>query len=222
MALATRTAFTAAALLLAACGSDAPRQTYYEREIEPILLQSCSGNTGGCHVVDDADPFGFAAGNFDVTSFENVQKRSDLLRRFGAYEVPLLLVKAVGSSGELGVTYNDEFHPLEVQHVGGSVLRVGSDAYLTLLEWTNNGATENGLPPLAPAETGQGSCSTFVPGAFDETTIVAGLCRSCREARGRWPTLEELPAFYQIANATRPDGAPPVVSRTLRGAGRFT
>src|SRR5690606_11984786 len=106
-------------------------------------------------------------------SFANVQKRSDLLRRFGAYEVPLLLAKAVGNSGELGVTYNEEFHPLEVQHVGGSVLRVGSDAYLTLLEWTNNGATENGLPPITPAEAGQGSCSAAVPAGFDETAILA-------------------------------------------------
>lgn len=161
------------AIGLAACGSDAPRQSYYEREIEPILINSCSGNTAGCHVVDDEDPFGFAAGNFDVTSFANVQKRRDLLQRFGAYEVPLLLVKAVGNSGELGVTYNDEFHPLEVQHVGGNIFQVGSDSYLTLLEWTNNGATENGLPPLDPAESGEGDCSSFVPDEFDETAIVA-------------------------------------------------
>ncbi len=160
-------------LALAACGSDAPRQTYYERQIEPILVRSCSGNTGGCHIVDNGDPFGFAAGNFDVTSFSNVQKRRDLLQRFGAYEVPLLLVKAVGNSGELGVTYNDGFHPLEVQHVGGNILKVGSDAYLTLLDWTNNGATENGLPPLDPREQGEGECSAFVPAEFNEAAIVA-------------------------------------------------
>lgn len=161
------------ALVLGACGSDAPRETYYEREIEPILVASCSGNTGGCHIVDESDSFGFAAGNFDVTSFENVQKRRDLLQRFGAYEVPLLLVKAVGNSGELGVTYGGEFEPLEVNHVGGSIFRVGSDSYLTLLQWTNNGATENGLPPLAPPETGDGDCTSFVPASFDESAIVA-------------------------------------------------
>lgn len=162
-----------ALLGLCACGSEAPRQTFFERAISPILIGSCSGNTGGCHVVDESDPFGFAAGNFDVTSFENVQKRRDVLQRFGAYEVPLLLVKAVGNSGELGVTYNDEFHPLEVEHVGGNNLRVGSDSYLTLLEWTNNGATENGLPPLDSAETGEGGCSTFVPDSFDASTITS-------------------------------------------------
>lgn len=165
--------FGSVAGLLGACGSDAPRQTYYERVIEPILVSSCSGNTGGCHSVDEEDPFGFAAGNFDVTSFENVQKRRDLLQRFGAYEVPLLLVKAVGNSGELGVTYDGEFRPLEVDHVGGSILQVGSDAYLSLLEWTNNGATENGLPPLAEAEEGEGACSSFVPEDFDATAVTA-------------------------------------------------
>src|SRR5262245_8009171 len=85
-------------------GDDPPGRTFYEREIEPILLGTCVGNTGGCHAVDPDDPFAFAAGNFDVTSFENVQKRRDVLRPFGAYGVPLLLVKSVGDTGELGVT----------------------------------------------------------------------------------------------------------------------
>src|SRR5690606_17389011 len=86
------------------CGGDSPPgRTYYEREIEPILIGQCTGNTGGCHSVDSGDPFGFAAGNFDVTSFENVQRRRDLLQRFGPYPVPLLLIKGVGASGELGI-----------------------------------------------------------------------------------------------------------------------
>ena len=155
------------------CGSEAPRETYYEREIEPILLASCAGNTAGCHVASDDDPFAFAAGGFDVTSFERVQKRGDLLRRFGAYEVPLLLTKAVGDSGQLGFSYRGDYRPLEVQHAGGGVMSVGSDAYLTLLEWTENGATENGLPPATPAATGSGRCSPYVPGDYDTRAAVA-------------------------------------------------
>ena len=90
----------ATALALGACGSDnPPGKTFYQREIEPILVGSCAGNTGGCHAVDEADPFGFAAGNLDVTSFASVQHRRDVLRPFGAYGVPLLLIKAVGNSG---------------------------------------------------------------------------------------------------------------------------
>jgi hypothetical protein len=154
---------------LGGCASDnPPGRTFYQRAIEPILIGSCAGNTGGCHAVDEADPFAFAAGNFDVTSFESVQRRRDVLRPFGAYSVPLLLIKAVGNSGELGVTYDGEFRPLEVQHAGGGILGVGSDAYLTLLEWTDAGATENGLPPPAEPATGEGDCSTYVPDDFDD------------------------------------------------------
>jgi hypothetical protein len=167
-----RRGFIAAVWIVSACGSDdPPGRTFYEREIEPILIGSCAGNTGGCHKVEDGDEFGFAAGNFDVTSFENVQRRRDLLRPYGAYNTPLLLVKAVGNTGELGITYDGEFRPLEVNHVGGGIFGVGSDAYLTLLEWTDNGATENGLLPPAQANEGQGDCSTFVPDDFDDGPI---------------------------------------------------
>ncbi|HKE18292.1 MAG TPA: hypothetical protein VKB80_25615 [Kofleriaceae bacterium] len=162
----------AAAAVASGCGSDnPPGRTFYQREIEPILIGSCAGNTGGCHAVDESDTFAFAAGNFDVTSFASVQRRHDVLRPFGAYGVPLLLIKAVGNSGELGVTYGGDFLPLEVQHAGGGVLAVGSDAYLTLLEWTTHGATENGLPPPAAPAPGDGDCSPLVPDDFDDEPV---------------------------------------------------
>src|SRR5688572_21686456 len=123
--------------VLAACGGDPPRSTYYERNIEPILQTFCAGNVAGCHEANADDPFQFAAGNFDVSSFESVQKRRDILEPHGAYPVPLLLVKAVGQTDELGVNYGGEFHPLEVQHAGGPVLQVGGSSYLTLLTWTD-------------------------------------------------------------------------------------
>lgn len=165
-------ALAAAAVVVCGCASDnPPGRTFYQREVEPILIGGCAGNTGGCHAVDESDPFAFAAGNLDVTSFASVQRRRDLLRPFGAYGVPLLLVKAVGNSGELGITYGDEFVPLEVEHAGGGVLAAGSDAYLTLLEWTDNGATENGLPPPSAPVAGDGGCSTFVPDDFDDAPV---------------------------------------------------
>lgn len=161
-------------LVLGACGNDkSPGRTYYERNIEPILQQSCSGNTAGCHVSNDDDPFDFAAGNFDVSSFEAVQKRRDLLQPFGTYSVPVLLIKAVGATPELQFPYGGGFHPLEVQHAGGAIFDVGSDAYLTLLSWTENGATENGLPPPNPPQTGAYPCSPVVPPDFDETAYAA-------------------------------------------------
>src|SRR5215470_9139858 len=89
------------------CGGcdGAAGRTYYERNIEPILLQKCAGNTSGCHSTNPDDPYQFAAGNFDVTSFENVQKRRDVLAPFGAYAYPLLLIKAV-PTGALRLYYD--------------------------------------------------------------------------------------------------------------------
>ncbi|HTM21917.1 MAG TPA: hypothetical protein VL172_15455, partial [Kofleriaceae bacterium] len=154
-------------LLAAGCGNDPPGSTYYERNIQPILTQFCAGNVAGCHKTNADDPYQFAAGNLDVTSFENVQKRRDVLEPHGAYPVPLLLIKAVGQTDELGVNYRGEFHPLEIQHVGGPVLQVGSASYLTLLTWTENGATANGLPPVPEPTEGQGDCSSALPVGFD-------------------------------------------------------
>lgn len=151
----------------AACGGDPPPgRTYFDRTIQPILTQSCAGNTSGCHRTNPDDAYDFAAGNLDVTSFENIQKRRDLLRPFGPYQVPLLLVKSVGA-GQLQVAYGDGFKDLDVLHAGGPIFQVGSDAYLTLLTWMENGATANGLPPPTPPVTGEGACSTAVPSGFN-------------------------------------------------------
>jgi hypothetical protein len=139
----------------AACGGDPPPgRTYFERTIQPILTQSCAGNTSGCHRTNPDDPYQFAAGNLDVTSFEAIQKRRDTLVPFGSYPVPLLLVKAVGA-GQLQMAYGDEFRDVMVPHAGGGIFQVGSEAYLTLLSWTENGATENGLRPPSPRARGR-------------------------------------------------------------------
>ncbi|MBK9032929.1 MAG: PD40 domain-containing protein [Myxococcales bacterium] len=159
--------------VVAACGGDPPPgRTYYERTIEPILIQSCAGNTSGCHRTNTDDPFDFAAGNFDVSSFDNVQKRRDVLQPFGSYPVPLLLIKAVGP-GQLQMAYGDEFRDVMVNHAGGNIFQVGSDAYLTLLTWTENGATENGLRPASPPRTGEGACTPTLPPNFDPVAFAA-------------------------------------------------
>src|SRR3569832_1308653 len=74
------------------CDSPAGR-TYNERNIEPILQQKCAGNTSGSHTTNTDDPYQFAAGNFDVTSFDNVQKRRDVLSQKRTNPSPLLLNK---------------------------------------------------------------------------------------------------------------------------------
>ncbi|MDQ3334521.1 MAG: hypothetical protein M4D80_05130 [Myxococcota bacterium] len=157
--------------VLSACGDSPPGRTYYERNIEPILLQKCAGNTSGCHSINEGDPFAFAAGNLDVTTFENIQKRRDVLTPFGMYPQSLLLIKSVGAK-QLRMQYgkdmagNPAFPFLDIQHSGGNILDVGSDAYFTLQNWLDNGATENGLKPASPPREGEGDCSTFVPSEF--------------------------------------------------------
>lgn len=152
----------------AGCSEEgAPGSTYYQRNIEPILLASCASNVSGCHSTNADDPHAFAAGNFDVTSFENVQKRRDLLEPFGVYPVPLLLIKAAGATDELEISYDGEFQPLQVQHAGGSILQVGSDSYRTLLRWMENGATATGLPPVTSGLSGTGGCSNDLPPDFE-------------------------------------------------------
>ena len=163
----------------AACGDSPPGRTYYDRNIAPILEQKCAGNTSGCHAVNEGDPHAFAAGNLDVTSFENLQKRRDTLTPFGAYPHSLFLIKAVGA-GKLKMQYGDPlpdgtlpFRTIDVEHAGGGILDVGSDAYFTLQTWLENGATENGLKPPTPPRAGGGACSNEIPTDFDPTPILA-------------------------------------------------
>ena len=164
----------------AGCGDSPPGKTYFERSIQPILNDSCVRGTSGCHDAKNNDSqYDFAAGNLDLTSFENVQKRRDALTPFGPYPEALLLIKAVGPKqlklqyGYLADGTTPRFLDIDVQHSGGgSRIDVGSDAYFTLKNWLDNGATENGLKPPTPARTGDGACSTAVPPGFTKAGFV--------------------------------------------------
>ncbi len=184
------TASLCALFSLAACGDSPPGKTYFDRSIAPILTDSCTRGTSGCHSVNTDSPYNFAAGNLDVTTFESVQKRRDVLAPFGAYPEALLLIKAVGPK-QLRMQYGycanttfpgcmtalpdgstPRFLDVDVQHSGGVRIDVGSDAYFTLKNWLDNGATENGLKPPTPARTGDGSCSSSVPPGFTKAGFV--------------------------------------------------
>ena len=162
----------------AACGDSPPGKTYFERSIAPILTDSCTRGTSGCHSVNTDSPYNFAAGNLDVTTFERISKRRDVLAPFGAYPEALLLIKAVGPK-QLKMQYGyaadgttPRFLDIDVQHSGGVRIDVGSDAYFTLKNWLDNGAQENGLKPPTPPQTGDGSCSTAVPPGFTKAGFV--------------------------------------------------
>src|SRR5215470_7827028 len=164
----------AALLLAAACQTEAPPgQDYFDRVIQPILIQSCARNTGGCHQVDQNDTFGFAAGNLDVTSFDNIHKRPDVLRTFGTYPVPFLLLKAAAETPNLQISYRGQSLPSLVPHSGGSILPVSSTAFITLQTWLENGATTDGVRPLPAPVMGQGPCQDAVPDDFDESSVTS-------------------------------------------------
>src|SRR5215831_2272201 len=78
--------------------ASAPTQLYYDSTIQPILTTFCVGNTSPCH---QATPQGTALGNLDLSSFEAVQVRRDVLRTFGSYPRPLLLMKALPEANVL-------------------------------------------------------------------------------------------------------------------------
>jgi len=169
------------AMIAAGCGDPPPGRTFYQRNIEPILTQKCAGNTSGCHSTNGDDPFAFAAGNFDVTSFDNIQKRRDVLAPFGAYPYSLLLIKAV-PAGALKMFYGDKTIDILVQHSGGPVLDIKSDAFITLQNWLDNGATENGLKPPTPPQTGRGSCSHAIPAEFSRASFITPMTQASFDA----------------------------------------
>ena len=158
--------------LAASCQSEAPPgNNYFQEFILPILNQSCSQGTSFCHRADPADPFAFAAGNLDTTSFENVHKRPDLLRQFGAYPVPFLLLKAVGPTEDLKIVYRGTNYPSQIPHSGAQILRVNTPAYLALQQWLSNGATADGQRPVPGPVHGVGACTATVPPDFNPATV---------------------------------------------------
>src|SRR4051812_37446329 len=138
---------------------DAPK--YYQRVIQPILTNSCVRNQGACHKEDGT---GNALGNLDLTSYAAVTKRRDVLRTYGAFPVPLLLLKAAG--GQVPpIPYRGRGDgtmiaglPSEIQHAGGATISVASSAYLELQRWMESGANEDGSVSQREKQTGSGAC----------------------------------------------------------------
>ena len=153
--------------MASACQKDPPPGAeYFERIIQPILDSSCSKGTSGCHKADPGDPFAFAAGNLDTSSFENIHKRPDVLRQYGPYPAPLLLMKAVGPTEDLKIVYRTQQLPLRIPHAGGTIFRVGSEAYLTLQQWLSNGATRDGIRPAPAPVHGDDGCTAAAPASW--------------------------------------------------------
>ena len=161
-------AAVAAVVLAAGClTKDPPEARFYDQHVQPILQNFCVGNTSPCHAIvsDPNNPaFGTALGNLDLTSFENVQKRRDVLRTYGSYPHPLLLLKALPEEA-VAIPYLGTQYPSEIRHAGGKAIEANSDAYFELKRWLDNGANRDGILPAEAPRSGSGSCNTALPPA---------------------------------------------------------
>src|SRR5690242_7309755 len=78
--------------MLSACQSTpAPTSSYFDRQIQPILKVGCVMQTTGCHLSDER---GRAVGNLDLSSYDALMRRRDVLSPYGPYSTSLLLLKA--------------------------------------------------------------------------------------------------------------------------------
>ena len=155
----------AAAAALFGCHVNQPAEEhFYDVHIQPILNTFCVGNTSPCHstALDPITGTPTALGNLDLSSFDGVQKRRDVLRTYGSYPQPLLLLKAMPR-----VEHPDPlpgtFYPSEIRHSGGSPISPDTDAYFELKNWLDNGANRDGIAPEAVANQGIGHCSDALP-----------------------------------------------------------
>jgi hypothetical protein len=147
-------------LAAAACKKQSlPERRFYDQQIQPIFTSFCVGNTSPCHKVDPAT--NTALGNLDLSSFEGVQRRRDVLRTYGPYPQPLLLLKALPEA-DVQIFVAGQAAASEIRHAGGKTLSPNSDAFYELKRWLDNGATRDGLPQPISHRQGLGSCTTTV------------------------------------------------------------
>jgi hypothetical protein len=164
------------------CGeSEPPAFTYYDQRVAPVLEVGCAQQTTGCHV---ATSQGTASGNLDLTSYEGLLQREDVLPAAGPYAVGQLLLKG-GDPLQVPVQTFDPPDPsapdrrfavvtTDVRHAGGRTLREGSEGYARLKSWIAQGYTRDGAP-TEPLSVSEGACRP-VPGVhrgFDPAAVPA-------------------------------------------------
>jgi hypothetical protein len=151
------------AMLAAGClTKKPPEQHFFEQHVQPVLNSFCVGNTSPCHRIDQET--GTALGNLDLTSFAAVQKRKDVLRTYGSYPHPLLLLKAVPEES-VQIPYGDKLYQSEIRHAGGKPIAANSDAFYELKRWLDNDGNRDGISSAEEPRQGVGSCNTWMPPA---------------------------------------------------------
>ena len=109
---------------------------------------------------------GTALGNLDLTSFEGVQKRRDVLRTYGSYPQPLLLLKALPEE-QVQIPYQRQASTRARSGTrAASRSTPNSDAYFELKRWLDNGANRDGIAPGRGAQDGhRAPAATALPPA---------------------------------------------------------
>ncbi len=149
-----------------ACTTKEPQSaTFFDEQIDPIVQTSCvRTNTGvGCHV---ADTKGNAFGNLDLSTYDTLIRRRDLLLDYGPYLQPSMLVKNVPPY-QVTVELWDGTKvtvTTDVKHTGGPILDPTASSYQTLRRWIENGATEENTG-VAPVDIPRQACNATVPSA---------------------------------------------------------
>ena len=176
-------------------------QHFYENHIQPIFTASCVGNTSPCHRVDGS---GVALGNLDLTSFEAVQKRRDVLRLYGSYTQPLLLLKVLPES-QVQIPFRGATYTSEIRHTGGKPLSSSSDAYYELKRWLDNGANRDGILPVGQPNTGLGACNSALPSGWTPPDVDTNSTAYQTFQTDVFPTLAQSCAFGTCHSSPQAD-----------------
>ncbi|MDW8363218.1 MAG: hypothetical protein RMK74_12525 [Myxococcales bacterium] len=140
-------------VVLAGCeGPAPPSSSFYDERIGPALSVGCALQTQGCHLADER---GTAAGNLDLSSFDALMRRQDVLPAYGPYPVGLLLLKG-GEPVEVGIETFDPPDPsrpeervvrirTDIRHAAGAGLSMDARTYAEVKAWIERGATRTGI-----------------------------------------------------------------------------
>lgn len=196
------------------CGDPLPPNGgYYTEKIEPLFTGAgCAVQTAGCHLATD----GAAAGNLDLTSYDSLMRRSDILPAYGPYPVGLLLLKA-SDSQTIAVQTLDPPDPAnpdqlfvnietDIRHNGGQGIREGTLGHGRLREWIDSGFQRSGLAPTGGAEN-SGDCVADIgeDSAFDPATAPADTASYERFVNEVQPELQQSCAGASCHGASLAD-----------------
>ena len=139
---------------------DVGGRTFFDQRIAPIMDENCVQGTANnlCHAEATQRP-GEALGNLDLSSFEAIHRRPELLRAYGSYPEPVMLIKAT-EPDDLTLQYAGQPYTSEIFHAGGGIFARNSEAFIELQQWLQDGATEDGVPPEDVTPEGTGPCVT--------------------------------------------------------------